>query len=317
MADITVEAQDRTGTDGDGAAAPALLIAGPTASGKSALAIRLAKALNGVVINADSMQVYRDLRILSARPTPEEEAEAPHRLFGFVPAGEDYSVGAYLADAARVLGAVRRAGQRPIFVGGTGLYFRALTEGLVETPAIPDGVRRQVAEAVVAGSLDRLLAQHDPDAARRLGPSDVPRRMRALEVALHTGRPLAAWQAAVQGAPLLGPGHWRGIVLAPARETLVARIDARFVAMMEGGALDEVASLAALGLAANRGVMKAHGVPHLAAHLAGAISRAEAVARGQRDTRRYAKRQMTWARRFMQGWLWIEADDGTLAGRID
>lgn len=281
-----------------------MLIAGPTASGKSALAILLAKALNGTVINADSMQVYRELRILSARPSAAEEAEVAHRLYGFVPAGRDYSTGDYLRDAAAVLAEETAAGRVPIFVGGTGLYFRALTEGLVETPAICPAIKAEVA-AIPAGDLAGVLARHDPVAAARLSAADMPRLMRALEVVLGTGLPLTEWQARHQGAPLLAPGTWRGIYLAPERAALFAGIDARFHAMMAAGALEEVQHLAGLGLAPNRGIMKAHGVPHLIAHLAGALSREEAIALGQQDTRRYAKRQLTWARKFMAGWDWF------------
>jgi len=284
----------------------AVLIAGPTASGKSAFAISLAEKVNGAILNADSMQVYRDLRVLSARPTIEEEARVPHRLFGFVPAARAYSVGDYLRDAAAALAEVRGQGHLPIFVGGTGLYFRALTEGLVETPQIPPDVTRAVADLAASGAnLHALLAREDAEAAARLGPADTPRLMRALEVVRATGRPLAAWQAAAQGAPLLAAGSWQGLFLAPPRATLVARIDARFVCMLAAGALDEVRALASLGLPANRGVMKAHGVPHLLAHLAGSLPLAEAIALGQQDTRRYAKRQLTWARRFMADWRWI------------
>ena len=284
----------------------AVLIAGPTASGKSALAISLAKALCGVVINADSMQVYRDLRILSARPTAQEEGEVEHRLYGFVAAGRDYSVGDYLRDATRALAEVRAAGKLAVFVGGTGLYFRALTEGLVETPAIPAEVRARLEADLRAGiDLHARLAMSDPAAAARLSPADHPRILRALEVVEATGRRLAEWQAAGQGAPLLAPGTWYGLFLNPDRAALGVKIDRRFEAMMAEGALDEVRDLMALGLAANRGVMKAHGVPHLVAHLRGEMSLAEAIARGQQDTRRYAKRQVTWARKFMAEWEWL------------
>lgn len=281
-----------------------MLIAGPTASGKSALAILLAKALNGTVINADSMQVYRELRILSARPSAAEEAEVPHRLYGFVTAGREYSTGDYLRDATAALAEVTAEGRVPIFVGGTGLYFRALTEGLVETPAIPLAIKAEVA-AQPAADLAAALARHDPVAAGRLNAADTPRLMRALEVVLATGLPLAEWQARHQGAPLIAPGAWRGIYLAPERDMLFAGIDVRFHAMMAAGALDEVRTLAGLGLAPNRGIMKAHGVPHLIAHLDGALGREEAIALGQQDTRRYAKRQLTWARKFMAEWDWF------------
>ena len=285
----------------------AVLIAGPTASGKSALAILLADLLGGVVVNADSMQVYADLRVLSARPSMAEEAQVPHRLFGFVPGGAEYSVGDYARDCAALLAGLHAEGRVPIIVGGTGLYFRALTEGLVATPEIPGPVRARIeAFAAAGGDLHAQLKARDPDAAARLNPADTPRLMRALEVVEATGQPLAMWQARAQGAPLLAPGRWQGVFLNPDRSTLIERIDRRFLAMMDEGALDEVRALASLGLPANRGVMKAHGVPHLLAHLAGGMTLEAAIALGQGDTRRYAKRQMTWARKFMTtGWLWV------------
>ena len=284
----------------------AVLIAGPTASGKSALAILLAEMLGGTVVNADSMQVYADLRVLSARPSTAEEAQVPHRMFGFVPASAEYSVGDYLRDSAAVLADLRAAGRVPIIVGGTGLYFRALTEGLVATPDIPDALGARVAAlAAGGGDLRAALMARDPAAAARLSPADMPRLMRALAVVEATGRPLAEWQASAQGAPLLVPGRWAGLFINPDREVLAKRINQRFLTMMDQGALDEVRHLAGLGLPANRGVMKAHGVPHLLAHLAGEMRLEQAIERGQGDTRRYAKRQMTWARKFMTGWTWV------------
>jgi tRNA dimethylallyltransferase len=294
----------------------AVLIAGPTASGKSAAAILLAEAVGGIVINADSMQVYRDLRTLSARPTVEEEARVPHRLFGFVPAAREYSVGDYLKDAAAAYQACREAGRLAIVVGGTGLYFRALTEGLVATP--DDCARGSGAGCSSwreTGTVSmRRLAQVDPAAAVRLNPADQPRLMRALEVVLATGRSLADWQAAAQGAPLLPPGRM-GRACSSTRTGRNWRrgSTARFIEMMAGDALDEVRSLAALGLAANRGVMKAHGVPHLMAHLRGEMTLDAAIALGQGDTRRYAKRQVTWARKFMADWAWFDSGAAAFA----
>ena len=282
-----------------------MLIAGPTASGKSALALSIAESIGGEVVNADSMQVYDGLAVLSARPSAAEMGQIPHHLYGFVPPGRAYSVGDYLRDAAAVLADIKARGRRAVIVGGTGLYFRALTEGLVETPNIAPELRGRIeAEAADGADMHGRLAMLDPEAAGRLNPADTPRILRALEVVEATGRTLAQWQAAGQGAPLLPPGSWTGIYLNPARETLVARIDARFRAMIEQGALDEVRGLATLGLPANRGIMKAHGVPHLLAHLQGALPLEEAILRGQQDTRRYAKRQVTWARKFMTGWDW-------------
>lgn len=289
----------------------AVLIAGPTASGKSALGIRLAQALDGVVINADSMQVYRDLRVLTARPTPGEEAEAPHRLYGHVDAAVNFSVGRYVADAAAVLlEGVRK--KLPIFVGGTGLYLKALTEGLSDMPPVPDEVReavRRESEGLETPELHRLLADRDPDTARALRPSDRLRVQRALEVFAATGRPLVSFHGARQPGPLGGVPAIK-LFLAPDREALRRRIDRRFVAMMEQGALDEARALGERGLDPMLPAMRAHGVPGLLAHLRGEISLDEAVAKGQGDTRRYAKRQFTWFRHQLPDWQWVEPERG-------
>ncbi|MBY0611501.1 MAG: tRNA (adenosine(37)-N6)-dimethylallyltransferase MiaA [Beijerinckiaceae bacterium] len=286
----------------------AILISGPTASGKSALAAALAQQFDGVIINADSMQIYRDLRILSARPSAAEEAALPHRLYGYVEAGVEYTVGHYVKDAAEVLAAVRAEGRLPIFVGGTGLYFKALTQGLVETPVIPPAIRAELERAAEMGeNLHERLQALDPESAARLSPADRPRIIRALEVVLATGRPMAHWRAHANGQALLSPGRWHGVFLTVERETLKARIHHRFEEMIEAGALDEVRKLMARGLPANRGIMKAHGVPHLVAYLQGRIPFSEAVSLGQMDTRRYAKRQMTFARGQLPGFSFVEA----------
>lgn len=282
-----------------------MLIAGPTASGKSALAIEIAQAFDGEVVNADSMQVYSGLAILSARPDHAEMAGVPHHLFGCVAPGREYSVGDYLREVAPVLASIRRRGRKAVVVGGTGLYFRALTEGLVETPDVPAAIRSRLeAQAAAGEDMHALLARVDPHAAAGLPQADMARILRALEVFEATGKPLAEWRKQEQGAPLLAPGTWAGIFLNPERSELFARIDRRFLAMIEAGALDEVRALLDLGLPPNRGIMKAHGVPHLVAHLSGALSLEQAIERGQQDTRRYAKRQLTWARKFMAGWRW-------------
>lgn len=289
--------------DGRVSRGPALLIAGPTASGKSALALRLAEAIGGGLINADSMQVYRDLRLLTARPTAAEEARAPHRLFGAVDGAVNYSVGRYVPDAARALAEVDRLGLLPIFVGGTGLYFKALVEGLSELPPVPDEVRGSVrasAEGVATSELHSRLAARDAETAARLRPSDRLRILRALEIEAATGRSLASLQGERQPGPLSG----RPLVaafLAPDRPALRERIDGRFEAMIEAGALEEVRALAARRLDPALPIMRAHGVPPLIAHLEGRISLAEAIARGQADTRAYAKRQFTWFRHQMPG----------------
>jgi tRNA dimethylallyltransferase len=286
----------------------AVLIAGPTASGKSALALALAERVGGAVINADSMQVYRDLRILTARPTPAEEGRAPHFLYGQVDAKENYSVGRWLGDAARALADAEAARRLPIFVGGTGLYFTALTKGLSAIPPVPDAVRATVrhdTEHVDTAALHARLASVDPLTAGRLRPSDRQRILRALEVFAATGRPLAEWQEG-QGHPLLSSADTVAVFLSVGREELHRRIDARFDAMLKAGALDEVRALADRGLDWRLPVMKAHGVPWLQRYLADDISLADAVQRGKGDTRRYAKRQETFFRHQLPGWKWIE-----------
>jgi len=288
-----------------------ILIAGPTASGKSALALALAERLDGVVVNADSMQVYRELRILTARPTAAQEARAPHRLYGHVPAAERYSVGRWLADLADVLADCRNAGRPAILVGGTGLYFEAATRGLAEIPAVP-AVARKEAEARAAAlgpaALHGELARIDPVAASRLRPSDPQRLLRAYEVWLATGRPLSRWQQEA-APPLLAAGTWRGLALALPRALLYRRCDERLVAMLKGGALAEVEALLAAGLAPGLPAMKALGVGALAAHLAGECGLPEALAAAQRGTRNYAKRQLTWFRHRMAGWPIFDAQD--------
>ena len=285
----------------------AILLAGPTASGKSAAALALAERLRGVVINADSMQVYRELRILTARPTPSDEAKAPHRLYGIVSASEAYSVGRWLADAARAIEAARKEGRMPILVGGTGLYFKALLDGLAPVPDIPPEIRehwRKRAASLGADGLYRELQARDPAMAARLRPSDSQRLVRALEVIDATGVSLAEWQGSA-AVPLLEGEAVVKLVIAPEREPLYAAIDARFDRMIEQGGLDEVKSLLALRLDLGLPVMRAHGVRELAAYLAGRCSLEEAVAKAKTESRRYAKRQMTWLRRFMQDWDWF------------
>lgn len=289
----------------------AVLIAGPTASGKSALGIKLARALDGVVINADSMQVYRDLRVITARPTTEEEAEAPHRLYGHVDAAVNFSVGRYVADAVQVLHEVRGR-KLPIFVGGTGLYFKALTEGLSDMPPVPDEVRDQVrreSEGLETPELHRLLSERDPETARTLRPSDRLRIQRALEIFAATGQPLVSFHGARQPGPLAGVPVVK-IFLAPERDELRRRIDTRFLAMVDRGALDEVQALGERNLDPMLPAMRAHGIPGFLAYLRGEIPLDEAIAKGQGDTRRYAKRQFTWFRHQLPDWQWIEPERG-------
>jgi len=293
----------------------ALLIAGPTASGKSALAIAIAKRWGARIVNADSMQVYRDWRVLTARPTREEETEAPHRLFGEIDGAENFSVGRWLERARALLA---HDGEPLIFVGGTGLFFKALCEGLSDLPPVPDAVReatRAGAVGVATPQLHAKLAARDPLTAAKLRPSDRQRVMRALEVFAASGTPLAAMQGA-RTAPALAPGTWRGLFLAPERDILVKRIDARFDAMIGAGALEEAEAMRARGLDPALPAMRAHGAPHLIAHLDGRLALAEAAALSKRDTRRYAKRQMTWARHQMPGFAWV-APEGALSAALD
>jgi tRNA dimethylallyltransferase len=274
------------------------------------LGIKLAQALDGMVINADSMQVYRDLRVITARPTPEEEALAPHRLYGQVDAAVNYSVGRYVADAAGALAGLD--GKVPIFVGGTGLYFKALTEGLSDMPAVPDEVREQVrleSHGLETPELHRLLSERDPETARALRPSDRLRVQRALEVFAATGRPLLSFHGVRRPGPLSDRPLVR-LFLAPERDELRRRIDGRFLAMVEQGALDEVRRLGERRLDPLLPAMRAHGVPGLLAHLRGEIGLDEAIVRGQGDTRRYAKRQFTWFRHQLPDWTWVAPERG-------
>jgi tRNA dimethylallyltransferase len=291
--------------------AEAILIAGPTASGKSALAIALARDLGGTIVNADSMQVYRDLRIITARPTPQEEAGVPHRLYGHVDAAENYSVGRWLADVRPVLREIGESARVPILVGGTGLYFKALTTGLSAVPPTPPDIRQAVRARMDRDGVAALhaeLARRDPSTPVR--PSDPTRVARALEVLEATGRPLSDWHR--EGVPpLLDASKAVKIFLAPERDALRKHIDARFDTMLAAGALDEVRALARRKLDPLLPAMKAHGVPWLIRHLNGEVSLEEAAEGGKNDTRRYTKRQFTWARHQLPDWTWM-APEGAL-----
>jgi len=287
-----------------------VLIAGPTASGKSALAADLAERIGGTVINTDSMQVYADLLVLTARPTPEDEARVPHRLYGHIDAAVNFSAGSFVTDAAAMLTEARAQGRVPIFVGGSGLYFKALTHGLSAVPPIPAEVREAVRARLERDGVEALhaeLALRDPASAARLKPRDRNRIARALEVVEATGRALTDWHREGQ-PPLLPPGEFHALFLAPEREALYARIDARFDVMLRSGALEEVARLAARQLDPLLPAMKAHGVPPLMKHLRGEIALEEAAEIGRADTRHYAKRQFTWFRHQLPEFEWVTSE---------
>ena len=271
---------------------PLALIAGPTASGKSALAIALAERTGGVIINADSAQLYRDLRIVTARPSMEEEARAEHRLYGVIDGADPCSAAHWAGLARDEIGRAHAAGRLPILVGGTGLYLRTLLDGIAPIPPIDPAVRAEVRAAPVAQNRLELEAL-DPAGAARLGPADTTRIARALEVARSTGRPIAAWQAEKVGGigehVLLKP-----LILLPPRDWLYARCDERFAAMLDGGAVEEIAALVSQNLDSALPVMRAIGVPEIAAMLRGEADRAATLAAGAQATRRYAKRQYTW-----------------------
>ncbi len=298
----------------------AILIAGPTASGKSALALDLAEKLDGVIVNADSMQVYRDLRIITARPSPDEEARVPHRLYGHVDAAENYSVGRWCRDVGVALNDIAAQGRVPILVGGTGLYFKALTAGLAAVPPIPASIRAQVRGRLQTEGVAPLYAEllaRDCATALRLMPNDRSRIARALEVMLATGRSLTDWHR--DGLPaLVDPARAAKIFLTCERKQLVARIEARFAAMLAAGALEEVRALSERQLDPLLPAMKAHGVPWLIRHLNGEISLDDAGAGAVMDTRRYAKRQVTWFRNQMKNWPQVapEAAQKALEGQF-
>ena len=286
------------------------LIAGPTASGKSALALRLAQSLGGEIVNADSMQLYADLRLLTARPSAEEAARAPQHLFGVADAADGWSVGRWVRAAVPVLQEIDARGRPAIVVGGTGLYFKALTEGLAEIPQVPVAAR-----AAAGADYDRMgemdfrgrLGAVDAAAAARIAPGDRQRLVRAWEVYAVTGKALSELHA--DSAPALAPGDWTAVALEPPRAGLYLRCDARLAAMIDQGVLTEVAALIARNLDADMPLMKAVGFREFAAHLRGEIPLEAALAAAQQETRRYAKRQSTWMRGQMGGWPRIGATD--------
>jgi tRNA dimethylallyltransferase len=285
----------------------AVLIAGPTASGKSAAALALAEHAGGIVINTDSMQVYREARILTARPNADAEARAPHRLYGYVGVDETYSVARYLADAAAAFAEARGQKRLPIFVGGTGLYFGALTDGLADIPSVPPEIRKQVQrrrEELGAEAFFEALRTRDPDSAERLRASDTQRVLRAAEVFEATGRPLGEWQ---REKPLPGPLAGLSLarfVIAPPRPELHRRIERRFDAMLGDGAVDEAVRLSSVD--SSKPAAKILGLRELVAVSTGAMAVDEARALAQASTRQYAKRQLTWFRHRMADWRWLE-----------
>lgn len=287
-----------------------ILLAGPTASGKSGMALDLAARLDGVIINADSMQVYAGLRILTARPSAEDEAAAPHRLYGYVPPDTRYSVGRWLTDVAAAVDEARQAAHTPIVVGGTGLYFKALIEGLSAIPPVPSDLRARLAaeaEGIDTPTLHARLAEVDPESADSIRPSDRARVVRAIEVFEATGRGLVAWQRRSPATPVLDPRLCQRMVLGVDRAVLHHRIAERAAHMVHHGAVEEVRALAGLGLDPAAPAMKAIGVRELLAHLRGDITLAEAVAAMATETRRYARRQMTWFRNQMPDWSVLPA----------
>jgi tRNA dimethylallyltransferase len=288
-------------------AAP-ILIAGPTASGKSALALAVAEHVGGVIINADSMQVYRELRILSARPGADEEARVPHALYGFVPAAEAYSTGRFVKDAAAVIAEARNDGRRPVIVGGTGLYFKALLEGLSPIPQIDDAIRnhwRAEAERRGAADLHRELMARDELMAARLAPGDTQRIVRALEVIEQTGKSLADWQRQ-PGTPIVEEAKTIRLLATLDRAELHTRADARFDRMIAEGALEEARALADLNLDPALPAMRAIGVRPLVSAARGETSLEAAAAAAKMETRQYVKRQETWLRRNMSSWRLVD-----------
>jgi tRNA dimethylallyltransferase len=282
----------------------AVLIAGPTASGKSAAALALAERIGGVIVNADSMQVYAEPRILTARPSDADMRRAPHLLYGHVSARAHYSMGRYREDALRALDEARAAKRTPIFVGGTGLYFAALTEGIADMPQVPADVREKTAalrKELGAEKFFAELGRRDPESGARLLASDTQRTLRAYEVIEATGKPLSHWQMQT-GKPVLDGLRLARFVISPDRAVLHRRIDKRFEAMLTDGAMEEAASLADLDPALPSA--KLLGLRELLAVRSGEISLAEAVTRAQAATRQYAKRQLTWFRNRMADWEW-------------
>jgi len=283
-------------------------IAGPTASGKSAFAVKLAKKCDGEVINADALQVYKELHVLSARPDKQEMGGIAHHLYGHVSASTRYSTGMWLEEADRLIIDILARGKTPILVGGTGLYFKALTQGLAKIP-MPNAQAVKESQAILdehgITALRARAKQLDPAASARVLGNDPQRLLRIVNVALGTGKPISVWQG--QTKPILPYGTWRGMTLLPDREAVYAKINARFARMVKTGGLEEARRVRALGLAAELPAMKAIGLRELIAHLEGQITLDEAIETAMRETRRFAKRQFTWIRGQMKEWEKIDA----------
>jgi len=287
---------------------PITLIAGPTASGKSALALGLAAQTGAEIINADAQQIYGDLPILTAAPSDKDLGAAPHHLFGVAEATEVWSVGHWLRETCAKIAQIQAQGRRVILVGGTGLYFRALTEGLADIPAVSVSERDQIEARYEAGgeaAFRQDLARLDPAAEGRIEQGDRQRLIRALSVAVTSGKSLSDWQA--DTTSVLTGQDWTGVVMETDRALLYERCDARLVSMVEAGVLEEVSALAARGLDAKLPALKAVGYRELAAHLRGETTLSEALEAAQRETRRYAKRQLTWFRNQTPGWMRLSA----------
>lgn len=291
----------------------ALFIAGPTASGKSAFALKAAARFNGVIINADSMQVYRDLSVITACPTAQEQMQAPHRLYAFLEATEVCSAAFWAEKAMSEIESAWNADAMPILVGGTGMYFKVLLDGIAKVPDIPESIRSEVRKYCAAEGSERLhqeLAVSDPETAARLAPGDSQRICRAVEVVRATGVPLSEWHKRTEPGPMHAAdeaGRVAKYVLSPERAELYARCDRRFDMMIEAGGLDEVERLVARHLSSELPIMRALGVPSLAAHLAGDCGLDEAIEDAKMQTRRFAKRQLTWFRNQFSHWNRLDA----------
>lgn len=293
---------------------PIILLHGPTASGKSALAVNVAKQNDAVIINADSMQVYRDIPIVSAQPTADERQDVEHHLYGHIDASTHYSVAAWLDEVIPLIHQIRSEHRTPLLVGGTGMYIKALVEGISPIPDIPLNIRheaRELYESVGASAFHQLLAEKDPEIANRLPEGDTQRMLRAYEVALHTGSPLSHWQKQ-PSVPHFDRQAFQGYFLHPERQAIYDRCNERFLEMINNGLIEEVQQLYSRDLPPTLPAMKAHGVSEIIHHLNGAMTRDEAITHAQTQTRRYVKRQLTWQRNQFPDFTIIEKPDGDL-----